>query len=380
MAEVDVAKLSALDLTCEHLNADGQPCKVKVFDVLAGDERDAPLLQRPDELLTLLRRAGVARVLSEPKIKTLSGRKASIEVGGSKLNATPTVRDDGRIALDIHAEHNEPMFTGLRSPPGNRQRALSFSVALESGKTAVANPFGRGAVIYPNGKPSVPPPIVIGFVRATLDNPMATAGNDVATTTSVENGKPSKGETTGKSDLKSLTIHLTVVEVNEAKLNRLGFEWKQISSEDQQPFSVASLDPLKNGQRISADQLQGFLKSLHQNGLARVLAEPTLITLDGRSADFNIGLTSITFVPSLLDEGRVKLASRLKTGDAAEITADDDLELGKLCLLRNTDMRLPGQAADMQLLVLARVDLLKSGQIPNLIGQPTYVEVRGRDR
>jgi hypothetical protein len=257
---------------------------------------------------------------------------------------------------------------------------MSFSVALKSGQTALVNPFGQGTTIYPNGKPAVPPPIVIGLVRATLDKPMTAVGNDAVTTTAaVSDVQPTNGSA-HNPDLKPLTIQLTVVEVNEAKLKRLGFEWTQLSPEDPQQFSVDSIAPLRNGQRMSADQLNGFLRSLQQSGLARVLAEPTLITLDGRPAVFNSGPTSVEFVPSLLDDGRVKLTCRLKTGDSLDVTADDELNLGKLCLVRNARIRRPGQSPGTEMLFLARVDLLKSGEIPNIAGPPTYIEVAGKSK
>src|SRR5262245_51368674 len=94
MAEVDLTKLRALEATSEYLDENSQPRIVKIADIFEGREQDAPLLQRPDELLAVLCRAGVARVLASPKLVTLNGRKASLNVGGTKVEVTPQTENE----------------------------------------------------------------------------------------------------------------------------------------------------------------------------------------------------------------------------------------------------------------------------------------------
>ena len=114
-----------------------------------------------------------------------------------------------------------------------------------------------------------------------------------------------------------------------------------------------------------------------------MIAEPTLVTLDGRPASLVVGPTQLDMVPILLGSGRVKLECRLKTGDSPELLASEELDLGKMCLVRDAklhDPRQSPQSPGTELLVLARVDLLKSGQIPNIVGPPTYIEVAGKSK
>ena len=81
----------------------------------------------------------------------------------------------------------------------------------------------------------------------------------------------------------------------------------------------------------SGGQFFGFVEALRQNELARLLAEPTLVTLDGRPANFNVGgqvpiplqqalgVTTVTyrsfgtmidFVPIVLGNGMIRLEVR----------------------------------------------------------------------
>jgi hypothetical protein len=180
--ELDVAKLRRLDLTSEQLGPDGQSETVKIIDVLEGKEKRSPILQRPDDLLTLLRNAGVARVLCEPIFATLGGRKASLAVGGTnhgtRIDATPTVKEDGQIQLDIRAEYNEPMpATGRRNPPGKKQSVIDTSVMIAPGKVGILPPLDQVQMIDPSGKPSSPPPLMpFALFRATIHKSGDTIG------------------------------------------------------------------------------------------------------------------------------------------------------------------------------------------------------------
>jgi hypothetical protein len=377
MFELDVAKLRRLDLTSEQLDADGQSRSIKIIDAFEGKANDAPILQKPDQLLALLRSIGVARVLFEPALATTSGRKASFDIGRSKLTATPTVLESGHIRLDILAEYNEPMpAIGRRNPPSNKQWVVDTSMELEPGKTVLPLPLGKRNTIYPNGKPASPPRMPFVLVRATLENPTGQQPAPLAATSVVDREIPAA------SNAKSLTVHLKVVEVNRDKLKKLGMKWSQLTPESQKEVSIDSIDSLVHD-GFPAHQLNGFLKSLQQNGLARVIAEPTLITLDGRPAEFTAGQTTIEFVPILLASDRVKLECRLKTGDAPHLLSAAELDLGQLSLLRNVkldDVRHSRQLPGTETLVLASVDFLKSGEIPSIAGRPTYIEVAGRPK
>jgi hypothetical protein len=385
MAEIDVAKLRTLNLTCEHVQADGERHTVRITDCLEGKEKDAPILQRPDELLALMRDAGVARVLAEPTVVTLDGREALLETGNTKLQTTPTIQDNGRIRLDVRVEHNERNSTGRRRAAQNHQRMLDSSVECESGKTVLISPWNECIAIYPNGKPVSEPAAIIALVRATAD-PATT----IRPVSSVSSPVPAGAVSSAAASVKSLKIHLKVLEVDRGKMNKLGFQWSKPTSEDQKDFTVEPLDSLLKNQPASGDELNGFLQALQQNGLARVLAEPTLLTLDGRPAAFSAGQTTVDFVPILLAGERVKLECRLNAGSSPVQIRDAELELGKFALVRHpttSDARparsrrhISPMSQNTEILVLARVDLLKPGEIPAISGPPTYIEVAGKPK
>lgn len=122
--------------------------------------------------LNMLERNGVARILAEPTITSVSGEAASFLAGGStqvpvssvydttnkrcvitygaqnygvSLNVTPMVLTEGRIQLHVNttvSEPNEtdgsPSFNGCSSVPGMRQRTNETTVELPSGGSVVS--------------------------------------------------------------------------------------------------------------------------------------------------------------------------------------------------------------------------------------------------
>ena len=79
-----------------------------------------------------------------------------------------------------------------------------------------------------------------------------------------------------------IIIHTKLVEVSRGKLRDLGVDWSDAINGSQiqgveAHFGLFSHHPTATGELLNA---------LCQNGLARVLAEPTLVTLDGRPASF----------------------------------------------------------------------------------------------
>lgn len=138
-------------------------------------------------------------------------------------------------------------------------------------------------------------------------------------------------------------LHVKVMEISRTKLRNLGFDWAQLSSGGsfitqnvsgifQAPGTLSGAGAtVRFGILGSGGQFYGFVEALRQNELARLLAEPTLVTLDGRPATFNVGgqvpipmqqalgVTTVTyrqfgtqidFVPIVLGNGRIRLEVR----------------------------------------------------------------------
>jgi pilus assembly protein CpaC len=141
-----------------------------------------------------------------------------------------------------------------------------------------------------------------------------------------------------------ILLHTKVMEISRTKLRNLGFDWAQISSGGSFISQGVSglLQPLgtitggggptvRFGVLSSGGDFFGFVEALRQNELARLLAEPTIVTLDGRPATFNVGgqvpipmqqslgVTTVTyrsfgtqidFVPIVLGNGMLRLEVR----------------------------------------------------------------------
>jgi pilus assembly protein CpaC len=158
-----------------------------------------------------------------------------------------------------------------------------------------------------------------------------------------------------------ILLHVKVMEISRTKLRNLGFDWAQISaggsfvsqgvstllpSTESLPsfrdargntvirpgaFNDNAGPTVRFGVVDSGGQFYGFIQALQQNDLARLLAEPTLVTLDGRPAKFNVGGevpipvpqalgvntvtyrpfgTQIDFVPIVLGNGMIRLEVR----------------------------------------------------------------------
>lgn len=149
--------------------------------------------------------------------------------------------------------------------------------------------------------------------------------------------------------VQKVLLHVKIMEVSRTKLRTLGFDWAEINGASFVSQGVAGLlansagggagiatTPLGNstvrfGIVNGNNQFYGFLEALRTNDLAKLLAEPTLTTLNGRPASFNVGGevpilvpqslgtvtiqyrefgTQVDFVPIVLGNGLVRLEVR----------------------------------------------------------------------
>jgi hypothetical protein len=195
-----------------------------------------------------------------------------------------------------------------------------------------------------------------------------------------------------------LVVEVKVAEIYVQKVRNLGFDWAQISATGGiKKRSVEDVVQSLNREPASAEGFAGFLDALAQNGLGRILAEPTLITLDGRPASLNVAeTTKLDIVPIVRGDGRVHLECRLELrephmdGDRineaktaakppiVKLDSADLLELGKTSLLsraRTTRPTAGGKATEIETLVLIRVDRAESSRIPiKSVGTTTAAE------
>ena len=146
--------------------------------------------------------------------------------------------------------------------------------------------------------------------------------------------------------VQQVLLHVKVYEVSRTKLRQLGFDWAQISgasfvtsaiSESITGVAAGAVAPSTAAGTLAFQAVNhsssffGVLDALQRNDLAKILSEPTLTTVSGRPAYFNVGGqipysvsqglgavsiewkdygTRLDFVPFVLGNGRIRLEVR----------------------------------------------------------------------
>lgn len=131
VAEVSLSKLKALGFDFSAILS------------MESDPRSDGMPQDVMGFLEALSRDSLARVVSRPRLATMSGRSASLQIGdakgqGVRLNVVPHVRDSGNIRLEYRIELNvPPPDADGENPPGAdsaQQFVLASATELEPGK------------------------------------------------------------------------------------------------------------------------------------------------------------------------------------------------------------------------------------------------------
>ena len=143
--------------------------------------------------------------------------------------------------------------------------------------------------------------------------------------------------------VQKVLLYVKVLEVSRTKLRTLGFDWAELNGASfitQSSSGLLQAPGILTGNTGATyrfgivngnNQFFGFLEALRQNDLAKLMAEPTLTTLSGRPASFNVGGqvpiplqqalgvttvqyrqfgTQIDFVPIVLGNGSIRLEVR----------------------------------------------------------------------
>jgi pilus assembly protein CpaC len=143
--------------------------------------------------------------------------------------------------------------------------------------------------------------------------------------------------------VQKVLLYVKVLEVSRTKLRAFGFDWAELNGASfitQSSSGLLQAPGILTGNTGATyrfgivngnNQFFGFLEALRQNDLAKLMAEPTLTTLSGRPASFNVGGqvpiplqqalgvttvqyrefgTQIDFVPIVLGNGSIRLEVR----------------------------------------------------------------------
>ncbi len=164
--------------------------------------------------------------------------------------------------------------------------------------------------------------------------------------------------------VQQVLLHVKVMEVSRTKLRALGFDWTYLSGTNQITSAAAGLisdvtlatgtDPASvtgDGNFLfnvvnGPSTFFGVLEAMRRDNLAKLLAEPTLVTVSGRPASFQsggevpvttgggVGVTPTTtykpygtqvdFVPIVLGNGRIRLEIRPEVSEIDGARSTDD--------------------------------------------------------
>jgi pilus assembly protein CpaC len=166
--------------------------------------------------------------------------------------------------------------------------------------------------------------------------------------------------------VQTILLHCKLMEVSRTKLRRLGFDFAYFNGNDSVISRVSGLiggfSMVPGAQAVAstggetfafgivndASSFFGFVDALKQNNLVKVLAEPTLVAVNGRPASFNSGGefpilvpqslgtisiqyrqfgTRVDFVPIALGNGRVRLEVRPQVSE---------IDLSRSVVINNT--------------------------------------------
>jgi pilus assembly protein CpaC len=150
--------------------------------------------------------------------------------------------------------------------------------------------------------------------------------------------------------VQQILLHVKVMEVSRTKLRTLGFDFASFSGSGSFISSISGLISSINGSTVTttggetiafsivddSSAFFGFLEALRQYDLMKIMAEPTLVTVSGRPASFNVGGefpilvpqslgtvsieykkfgTQVDFVPIVLGNGNIRLEVRPRVSE-----------------------------------------------------------------
>jgi pilus assembly protein CpaC len=121
----------------------------------------------------------------------------------------------------------------------------------------------------------------------------------------------------GVTGERTVMLHTQILEVSRTKLRELGIDWQFGFGDDFLGQSLSTLggggttpgailptggDTFRFGIMNSGDSFFAFIRALRQDNLVKVMAEPTVVAIDGRPASFNSGGEFPIIVPAGLGQ------------------------------------------------------------------------------
>lgn len=121
--------------------------------------------------------------------------------------------------------------------------------------------------------------------------------------------------------VQQVLLKVKVMEVSRTKLRQLGVDWAYLGSSGgfalNSVSEILSFDALGDivtsnddtfafGIVNGGDAFYGFLKALEQRNIAKILAEPNIVAVSGRPAQFNVGGETPVLIPQSLGTSSIE--------------------------------------------------------------------------
>jgi len=186
---------------------------------------------------------------------------------------------------------------------------------------------------------------------------------------------------------KKVFVEVLVVEVALDRLRAIGFDWSTIADSG-------------TNKPVAPDNLVGFLKALRQYKLTTVLAEPSIMTLDGRPATLAIGdqlkQLKLEIVPIVKGDNRIRVEYRLElTETGFKSDSAVEVEPGQAVIasqVRSETKDAAGKVREVATMVIVRADTKPTAGIGTAdasapdstsrpaarLQAPTYQEIESR--
>lgn len=250
----------------------------------------APSADAAEKALQIAQASG-RKVLSMIKVETVSPEtviasiKAALKADQLTYEVLPddTVMIRGGVANEEEANRVMQVLAAWISSEekgGDGKQAASAQINLTGAQTTEADSVDKARTAAGLGDVSVSEEY--NFARRVFSGRVAN-GPKIVCTLDIN-----------PSLAKQILVSANVLEVNRTKLKALGLQWKEIFGETPtSPLVIleewATPVPLDRGGPFRRSSLSASIKALVDERAARVLSEPKVLIIDGRSAQILVG-------------------------------------------------------------------------------------------
>jgi type II secretory pathway component GspD/PulD (secretin) len=334
---------------------------------LARDPSGAGTKTAMTKFLDALQREEALTVLSRPTIMARSGERAVLQVGaqvpaaaqnadgtigiayettGTVLEVVPTVVEDNKVHLQFHLHVSQPADASA----GKLESDVQTVVVVPSGETSIisgcrskqtpdagekaevgvpadSNYFGSRVFVRDKTRENQAAPQeteLLVVLQPEIVDPLAAQKAQASAPKPMAQARVAEE----KHDSKRVAVHVQMLELNRTKMNNLGFDFASVGLGGSGLRAVGMEENATCGV-AQKSAFPKFLKALKEEGIVKVAADPSVMTVSGRAATVFVGSeipqisagptptveyarigTEIDVVPIITGEDKVRLEIR----------------------------------------------------------------------